>query len=453
MIKKSIALVLALAMVLSFAACGRGNTPASTEPTPKATPNSTAAPLETPSYEPAALIDAFRNPNPQAEIAAAGANDFAFRLSAALAKEVGDKNFVCSPFSVWMPFAALVNATDAQYQDALLAALGAPGVSGEDLNQAASRMLFDLMNMRDKERAEEYGGTYHNPLQIANAIFLSHEQTLREGFARSFYDYYRGNVFGVDFRTRDAVDAVNRWADENTEGLIPEIIQEFDPGTVAAIANAIYFSDRWDSEFDPEQTKQDVFHAPTGDSKAWFMQSKCDEQAYYEDAQMQATLLPFKTGGGMYILLPKDGDAAGLLSSMTSEYFNKMREDSVYATVNLLLPRFSIESDIKGLEETLFALGVPLFDPEAAPLTGGLIEENLPVWVSDVKHKAVIEVDEKGTTAAAVTVVAMYGRGFGPQPTEPFEMRCDKPFAFVLYRYTRDGGRQILFTGIVNQPS
>ena len=66
-------------------------------------------------------------------------------------------------------------------------------------------------------------------------------------------------------------------------------------------------------------------------------------------------------------------------------------------------------------------------------------------------HKAVIEVDEKGTTAAAVTVMAMTGAAM-PLPTEPFEMNCNKPFIFVLYAHTYDGGNQVLFTGIVNQP-
>jgi len=81
-----------------------------------------------------------------------------------------------------------------------------------------------------------------------------------------------------------------------------------------------------------------------------------------------------------------------------------------------------------------------------------LIEENIPVWLSSAVHKAVIEVDEKGTTAAAVTVMAVEAGAAMPEPTESFEMNCNKPFVFVLYGNTYDGGNQILFTGIVNQP-
>ena len=380
-----------------------------------------------------------------------GANDFAFKLSAALVKNVDDESFVCSPYSVWLPLAALVNAVNDRYKDDLLTALSASGVSESDINNAASRMLYDLTKEQDKAFAQEYNEQYHNPLRIANAIFVGNNVTLRKNFAQSFMDYYRGAAMNVDFSTRDAIDAVNQWASDNTDGLITDLIKEFDPATVAAIANAIYFSDRWQWEFNPDDTTEGVFHSLSGDKTAFYMLREGDSQTYYEDSIVQAMPLWFKTGGGMYIILPKSGDAVGLLEDMTYDYFNEIQRDSVSASGKLLLPRFSIENEVADLKETLIALGIPLFDKEAAPLTGGLLEENIPVWLSGAIQKAVIKVDEKGTTAAAVTVMPAAGAGM-PVPTEPFEMICDKPFVFVLYEYTYDGGSQILFTGVVNQP-
>jgi serine protease inhibitor len=385
--------------------------------------------------------------NQTLKTAANGANDFAFRLSAVLAQNADSENFVFSPYSVWMPLAALVNATDTQHKDALLTALGAAGISQDDINKAASRMLYDLTKLGDKEYKE-----YYNPLKIANAVFVGNKVTLRKEFAQAFMDYYRGSSINVDFSSRDAVDAVNRWASKNTNGLIPNLVQQFDPSTVAAIANAIYFSDRWAWEFDSKETKESVFHAPTGNTTAWYMLREGRDQFYYEDDKVQAIPLRFKHDGGMYIILPKNGDAQELLSSvMTNEYFNKIQQDSSLAEGKLLLPRFSIQNDIKGLKEALQLLGVPLFNNESAPLTGGLIEENIPVWLSDAIQRAIIHVDEKGTTAAAVTIM-MGATSAGPQPNIPFEMICDKPFVFILYEYTYDGGNQILFTGMVNKP-
>ena len=372
---------------------------------------------------------------------AAGANDFAFRLSKALLQNNGKKNFVSSPYSVWLPLAALVNATDAAQKPALLAALGASGFDETDINEAAAEMLRSLTC----EQMREYEKDYSNPLRIANAIFVDKKYTLNQNFKKSFADSYQGSAQSVDFLSPDAVKTVNDWASKNTDGLIKDIIEKFDPQTVAAIANAIYFSDRWSWEFDPDQTKKDTFHGTNGDTDAFFMLRDGNNQTYYEDDKLQAMPLRFKTGGGLYILLPKNGDANALLSSMRPAYFDKIQKDSIQATGKLLLPRFKIDSGVMKLVDALAALGVPLVDPCLDPLTS-LIEET-PVYISDAVQKAVIEVDEKGTTAAAVTVLIMVETAMPPPPTKPFSMVCDKPFAFILY----GNGGQILFTGVVNQ--
>jgi serpin B len=375
-----------------------------------------------------------------------GANDFAFRLSAALAEQAGTENLVCSPLSVWIPLAALVKATDVQYKAGLLTALGVPGLGETDIHNGVSGMLYDLTRQGQREYYEEfYGkGTYPDPLQIANAIFIDYDVTIKQDFAQAFMDYFRGASIQVDFASPAAVKEVNSWVEKHTNGMIPEIIQEFDPGTAATIANAIYFFDRWNGEFDPDETNEDVFHAPEGETRASYMLREGDELIYYEDETLQALPLSFQTGGDLYILLPKDGDAAGLLASLTDDYFSAIQAGLVLAKGKLLLPRFSIEGDVMSFKGILKTLGVPLFNADS--LTG-LIEE-MPLQVSDALHKAVIKVDEKGTTAAAVTLLLVDVGSAGPQePKKVFEMNCNKPFVFVLYDQ-----RQVVFTGMVNKP-
>ena len=398
----------------------------------------------------------------EAAFIATGANDFAFRLSAQLAKENGDHNLVVSPFSVYLPLAALLNATTKEHQQELFTALGAglersgyctPAwadcalIPVSDMNEVAARMLYNLTDARNKADKEYY----NNPLKIANAIFVDKKQTLKPEFAQAFADYYQGTAINVDFTSPDAVRRVNNWASDNTDGLIPSLVQQFDPNTVAAIANAIYFSDRWSWEFKPEETKKGEFHNPKGTSIAHFMVHE-GNMDYYEDSRLQAIPLRFKSGGGMYILLPKHGIANELLSDLTANYFNVIDRDKELSNGILKLPRFEFASDFDGLAETLTELGVPLFDAETAPLTGGLITSSQKVWLNKAIQKAIIKVDEKGTTAAAVTVMMAAGGAAPPQPTTTFEMICDKPFVFVLYGDTIDGGNQVLFTGIVNQP-
>jgi serpin B len=383
---------------------------------------------------------------------AGGANDFAFRFASALAAESGNKNFVCSPYSVWLPLAALVNAAEESKKSELLSTLGAVGMGKDDINAAASRMLYDLTKVRETKNYAEYGEQYNNPLKIANAIFVSKELTLQDNFAQTFMDFYRGASIKVNFTSDDAVAAINKWASDNTEGLIDNVVTDFDPKTVVAIANAIYFSDRWGWEFEPKKTAEAVFHSPEGETKAFYMLREGDEQLYYEDDKAQALQLGFTSGGGMYIILPKDGDALGLLSSMTDDYFEQIQQEVTLATGKLLLPRFSIAGDPMNLRTTLIALGVPLFDTSGGSTLTGLVKEDIPLYLSDAVQKALIRVDEKGTTAAAVTLL-MGATSAGPQePTKSFEMICNKPFVFVLYDYTYDGGKQVLFTGMVNNP-
>jgi len=403
--------------------------------------------------QPAALIPPTYSDS-RTRAAAHGANDFAFRLSAALAQNIEYENLVVSPFSVWLPLAALINATDMAYRPALLEALGAAGINIDDanshINHAASRMLFNLTNQDGRRYAREFGFEYHNPLQIANAVFIDNDTHIRQDFAQAFMDYYRGTVMNVDFSSPDAVHTVNTWASYHTNGLITNIVQDFNPNTVAAIANAIYFADRWSWEFNPDYTTQGIFYSPIGELEAYFMQREGD-QLYYEDDYIQAIHLSFRTGGGMQILLPKSGCAVELLSSMTMERFGEIMTGSQLSDGKLLLPRFSIESRFNDLADTLTALGVPLFDKAAEPLTGGLIYEDIPLWLSGAVQMAVIEVDEQGTTAAAVTIMDIFGAA-PALPAEPFVMICNRPFVFILYGFTNDGGRQVLFTGVVNQP-
>ncbi|MDR0706956.1 MAG: hypothetical protein LBF60_03635 [Treponema sp.] len=382
---------------------------------------------------------------------AKGANDFAFRLSANLAAQTGTaRNMVCSPLSVWLPLTALVNAVDVQHKADLLTALGAPGIEDADINAAVSRMLYDLTRRRDKEYKEAgWIEDYNEPLKIANAIFVDHGVTIKDDFAQTFMDYYRGSSINVDFASPSAVAEVNDWVDKNTNGMIRNIIEQFNPATAAVLANAIYYFDRWSREFDPDKTKEDIFYAPGGETTAPYMLRE-GEQSYFEDERLQATSLRFMTKGGLFILLPKDGDAAGLLASLTNDYFLAIQNGSTPAEGKLLLPRFSIDGgDAMNLSDTLTAMGIPLFKPGS--LTG--LIQDAALQLSSAIHKAVIKVDEKGTTAAAVTILMMVSSpGPNELPKIPFEMICNKPFVFILYDHTTDGGNQVVFMGMVNQP-
>jgi serpin B len=361
--------------------------------------------------------------------------DFAFRLGQKLiaANANPDDNFLYSPISVWLPLAALTNAADDRDKPALLAALGASGATQEQVNNYAQSILYRLTGGSPEDLY------YYNPIKIANALFVASDKKVNQEFAQSFADNFLGQAFNVDFASSEAVDAINAWASEHTEGLIDRVVDSgsFNPGTIAAIANAIYYSDRWEREFREENTQPGPFHAIGGDSTASFMIREGDTQPYYEDDRIQAIGLEFETGGDMWIMLPKNETANDFLESLTAASFEDIQNGFDLRTGKLLLPRFEATNRID-LAGALEEIGISLD-------LSGLIE-NGSAKISSATQEALIKVDEKGTTAAAVTIMAMIGSVF-PAPTEPFVMVCDKPFAFVL---EKEG--QILFMGVVNKP-
>ena len=431
--KRFCAFLLAAIMVVSFG-CAAKQQP---EPTPEPAAPVSAQPLRMPALEPAKPLLAPDYETTGSESAGKGVNAFSFALAQKLHQK--GENMVVSPFSVWMTLTALANATDQSALNELLTSLGVADMSVEELNSSVSRMLYELTG-------NEGGGTY-NPLSLANAVFVDQSVTLQKEFAQRFLDYYRGTAMNVDMQSPEAIKAINDWASEHTNGLITDIVKEIPKDTIVALANAIYFSDRWALEFDEKQTQDMVFHGVNEDVTVPFMLREGDAIPYYEDEALQAVSLSFKTGSNMYILLPKDGDADALLQDMTADQFAEIAANTVPSTGKLLLPRFSLSSDFQ-LNDALEALGVPLLD-RANPKLTGLVEET-DAFIGTGLHQATIKVDEKGTTAAAVTVELMERTSL-PAPTAPFTMVCDKPFVFVLTRWTAEGGEQVLFTGVVNQ--
>ena len=316
-----------------------------------------------------------------------GANGFAFRLTDELlsAKKSGE-NLLVSPYSVWLPLAALVNGSDeaakkemlkipllSQWMvqvNCLLNVLGAGKLSKEELNQMAGALNLLLLQEERRAMYEEAGETYEGPLKIANAMFVSRDGKVNESFAKQFETVFGGKLFDVDFADASAVNEVNRWAKEQTEGKIDKVIESFDPATSAAIANALYFSDSWANQFMKENNTDGVFYGAKGDEHAVFMNQKLKHAAYYEDGRMQAVVLNTIKGGEMVLFLPKPGiSPEEALKSLDAKKLQKI-EEAEERCVQLSLPGFRMESEPFSLKEALEALGVPLTDERACHLTG-----------------------------------------------------------------------------------
>jgi serpin B len=316
------------------------------------------------------------------------------------------------------------------------------------LAEAAKALIEELEAPETVRSARAAGLEASSPAAIANAVVVSEGAQLAEQFAADFFRCYKGAALKVDFADPQAAEAVNRWASEQTRGLIPSIVDTLDEGTVASLANAVYFSDRFGREFDPARTRTEAFRALKGASEAQFMH-KSGRLPYYEDAEMQAVRLDFSKGSSLSLLLPKKEGEARLASLTAQQAFETAWDGFEPREGALALPKFKIEGSLD-LSEALKELGIPLFHASGRPLQG-LLQGRDDAFLSSAVQKAVVEVEEKGTTAAASTVFGVSATSV-PLPARPFDMRCDRPFAFVLSCPQRGGGALPLFVGCVMNP-
>ena len=340
------------------------------------------------------------------DVAQDEANGFALRFTEALLKQKKEgENLIASPYSAWLPLAALVNGCSGATQEQLLKVIGEAGIDAETLNQMVKAVNAGLSQEERRKSFEEYGETFESPLKIANALFVQKDAVVNQTFAQLFSDNYDGKLFSVDFSDPSAANAINSWASEKTDGKITEIVDSFDADTVAAIANALYFSDSWSNQFLEENTTEGTFHGAKQDEDAEFMNQKLSDGIYYEDETMQAVVLWTTSGGQMVLCLPKDGySAEEALQSLTTEKLQKI-SGADYRCVQLSLPKFKLESKVFSIKEALEAMGVPLMQATDAALTEVL--DNEALYISSAQQSAMVEVDENGLTAAAVTVMGL----------------------------------------------
>jgi serpin B len=275
---------------------------------------------------------------------------------------------------------------------------------------------------------------------------------------------------------------INAWVSRQTEHRIPELLlpPNVTTDTRLYLVNAMYLKANWLHPFQDDGTANRAFRRLDGSSvNVPTMQVRGEQDIpYLSGTGWKATELRYRGRGetnplAMTLIVPDDLatfedrlTATGLASITTSltKELKRLREDihvssqpddcgSYAYSLRLFMPKFSIDTRSE-LGLALAALGMPLaFDPDRADFTGIHVPDatGASISISDVIHQANIDVDEKGTTAAAATAIGMDTGGCtGPQPAKEVTFRLDKPFLFVL-RDLETGA--VLFMGRVVDPA
>ncbi|KAF0106981.1 MAG: peptidase [Anaerolineaceae bacterium] len=385
-------------------------------------------------------------PAADSEQLAAGNAAFAFDLYQVVRGE--DGNLVCSPFSISVALAMTYGGargdTAAQMADVLHYTL-----PDDRLHPAFNALDLDLAQRPDQAANVDEEDRFQ--LSIANSLWGQDGWPFLPEYLDLLAVNYGAGMRLVDFENapESARKQINDWVSDQTNKRIKDIIPPgvLDPSTRLVLANAIYFKATWQYEFDPDETSDEPFHLLDGETVSAPMMGLESAKLfdYAAGDGWQAVALPYKGGlTEMVILVPDAGNFEAFESTLTAERYNEIVAALEPQQVRLSMPKFTFETSL-GLKDTLIGMGMTdAFDPGLADFSG--MDGQRILYIGDALHKAFIAVDEKGTEAAAATVVIMMAMAL---PPEGIVLTIDRPFFYVI-RDVPTG--TILFMGRVVDP-
>jgi len=359
---------------------------------------------------------------------------FGFNLFQELEQADPGQNIFISPASVAMALAMTYNGANGETKEAMAKTMGLQAMSLEEVNRANA----DLKTILDNPDPEV-------KLTVANSLWAREGIDFKPEFKQRNRDYYAAEVNTLDSSHPGAAKAINNWVEENTAGKINKIVESIETDSILFLINAIYFKGSWAEKFDPSETKEGLFNLPDGTQKKLPMMSRTGPYGYYQGDNFQAVRIPYGNKRvSMYVFLPdQESSLVKFNRNLDAANWEKWMPQFKETTVHLVLPRFKYEYAVS-LNDTLKALGMEVaFDSQRADFGNMCPIPPVPVvYISEVKYKTFIDVNEEGTEAAAATSVELKCTGV-PQITN---MVVDRPFFFAV-RDEQTG--TILFMGTV----
>ena len=269
-----------------------------------------------------------------------------------------------------------------------------------------------------------------------------------EGYLNTLETAYDAQLRPSAFDDAAAAE-INRWCEEETHGMIPQVVDRIDADVEAILLNAIAFEGKWKKAYDDYQvTEGEIFTAEDGTESAVTMLAS-EESTYLEAEGVSGFVKPYTDGYSFVALLPEEGtSAADLVSRMDGNLFRNLLAGARHAQVRAWIPEFKSEYNADKMKETLQEMGlVTIFDPGAADLSDmGHTDAGTSLYVSQVIHKTFIDLNREGTRAAAVTGLVTKATSAGPAELPYYEVRLDRPFVYVIMD---DFSQTPLFAGVM----
>ena len=363
-------------------------------------------------------------------------NEFGIGLFTKVAEEE-NKNLMLSPISASTALTMLLNGCGGNTYTQLQGTLKYPdGMTISDINKAYKGLVDQLLNADPKVK-----------LALANAIFYRNGFSVKAPFLEKMHNDYKAMVDDLDFAAPSALTTINKWASDNTNGKIPEVLKTIDGDAVMFIMNALYFNGDWSYQFDKSKTQERPFYPDSGSAvNVSTMNGEVGSKVNYGNG-FKAIEMPYGRTNFTMLLIVPDKNLSAFYPSFTPKLWNQITSDldgmDEFGKTIVFMPKFKFSYE-KYLNDQLISMGmVDAFIPYQADLSG--ISGN-SIYVDFVKQNTFVEVDEEGTEAAAVTTI---GINLTSMPPQPQQFVIDKSFIFAIRERTTN---TLLFIGQVVNP-
>lgn len=354
--------------------------------------------------------------HPDADLSGPGAaavTDFGVRL---LQDTIGEGDTLVSPLSVICVLGMVENGARKETLEQMEQMLG---MSCGEMN-AYLYQLRQTLPVSDKYR-----------LCAADSIWLRDDGdlTVDPAFLQANADHYGAGVYKEAFDAHTA-ERINGWVEENTDGMIEEIIAEIPADAVMYLANALAFDAEWESIYNEDQVHEGLFTKRDGTQQSVDLMYS-EEERYLEDDHASGFLKYYADHKYAFAaLLPdEDTDIREYVASLTGERLRSVLENAQEATVYAAIPKYTCKYSV-ALKPILQAMGMQdAFDPARADFSGIGSYQSQGIYINEVLHKTFIAVDERGTRAGAVTMAEMMAKGVAPEGETVY---LDRPFVYML---------------------
>jgi serpin B len=359
-------------------------------------------------------------------------NEFAFSLFKEIADEETEANFMISPVSASLALGMVYNGAANETQQAFANTFNYGDATIEETNQINKSIIDNLT----------YSGSGAR-FDVANSLWIRNTFPVNEQFIGLNKNYYYAEVQNLDFDDPNSLKTINNWVSNKTNNKIPKILNTISPDAVLYAINALYFKGDWKHRFDSSNSKELPFYPDNSSFQSVTMMHQQENFEYFSNEEFSSVVLPYKEDQfNMVLLLPNENkNTEDIISSLNWESWQNWQQNYSVAKIALTLPKFTFSYE-KLFNEALSDLGLGIAFTDEADFSG---ISDVPTKISFVLQKAFIDVNEKGTEAAAATFVAI-GVTSVPLVTE---MNFNKPFLFVI---TEKNTGSICFIGKVGMP-